>query len=497
MSTPPALPALLHPLVRAFLDAPEALAGALMRFGTPSHLLFPQVYLDNLARLRAVPSRHRLPARIYYAHKVNGSTALLRTARGAGIAVDVASAQELAAARELGFAVADIEVTGPKGRRMLTALARSGVTVNVDNPWELGELAALADPGAPVPVLLRLSGFSGLSGSGTVSRFGIGPDDVDELLALLAGLQDRIILRGFAFHLDTGELGDRVRAVQACLTWIERAHTYGLAPDVIDIGGGFRQVFTADPDRFDHYTRMLRQSLLGHGEPMSWGANTFGYQLHGTGTGTGTHGVPVFHKYANTEPATRMLDDLLATRLPAHGGQPLARVLADNLLELWCEPGKALLDHAGITVAGVEFVKRTVDGSIVVSVDIGRDTITPADQEVMVDPLLLPGPESGDSPPGAAGGDGPIGVYIAGHLCLERDMISNHKVWLPRRPRPGDVLVFPNTGAYHMDLSAARAAQHPPPPKIAVHYRAGFHLCPDADYRPAPPDPAAATAGRS
>jgi diaminopimelate decarboxylase len=215
---------------------------------------------------------------------------------------------------------------------------------------------------------------------------------------------------------------------------------------------------------------------------MSWAGNTFGYTIDDTGA----HGIPIFHKYANTMPGPRMLDDLLGAPLAAHGGQPLARVLADNLLELWCEPGKALADHAGITVAGVEFVKRTADGSTVVTVDIGRDTITPADQEVMVDPLLLPGPESGDRPVKDPGG--PVGVYIGGHLCLERDLISNHKVWLPRLPQPGDLLVFPNTGAYHMDLSAARASMHPLPPKLAVDYRDdGFHVVPDAEYRPGRP----------
>ncbi|WP_227982132.1 decarboxylase [Nocardia spumae] len=492
MSTPPALPALLHPLVRAYLDTPDALGTALTRYGTPVHLLFPQVYLDNLTRLRAVLRQHRLAHRICYAHKVNHSRAILATAHRAGIAVDVASAQELAAARQAGFDVADIEVTGPKGRRLLAAITGTGVTVNVDNSWELRELTARADPATPVPVLLRLTGFPGPDGRSPVSRFGIAPGEVDGLLALLADHRDRIRLRGFAFHLDSGEVGERVRAVQACLGWIEHAHTHGLAPTVIDIGGGFRQVFTADPDRFDHYTRTLRQSLLGHGEPMSWGANTFGYQLDDTGA----HGIPVFHKYANTVPAAHMLAELLETPLPAHGGQTVARVLADNLLELWCEPGKALLDHAGITVAGVEFVKRTADGSTVVTVDIGRDTVTPADQEVMVDPLLLPGPGTGDIDHAATG---PAGVYIAGHLCLERDLVSNHKVWLPRLPQPGDVLVFPNTGAYHMDLSAARASMHPLPPKLAVDHRDGFHLAADADYRPAPAEPVheTATAGWS
>ncbi|MBF4996068.1 decarboxylase [Nocardia sp. BSTN01] len=479
MSAPPALPALLHPLVRAYLACPRALTAAVARFGTPAHLLFPQVYLDNLRQLEAVPVRHRLRHRICYAHKVNHSRALLATAHRAGIGVDVASVQELTAARDVGFGPGDIEVTGPKGRRLLTALAGSGVTVNVDNPWELRELTALADPSAPIPVLLRLSGFPAPGGQVTVSRFGIGPGEVSEQLTLLARCQDRITLRGFAFHLDSGDIGERVRAVEACLGWIERAYAHGLAPTVLDIGGGFRQVFTADADRFDHYTLALRESLVGRGEPMSWAGNTFGYTVDDTGA----HGIPIFHKYANTMSGPRMLDDLLAAPLPAHDGQPLARVLADNLLELWCEPGKALADHAGITVAGVEFVKCTADGSIVVTVDIGRDTITPADQEVMVDPLLLPGPESADRTADDPGG--PVGVYIGGHLCLERDLISNHKVWLPRLPQPGDLLIFPNTGAYHMDLSAARASMHPLPPKLAVDYRDdGFCVVPDADYRP-------------
>ncbi|NKY85202.1 alanine racemase [Nocardia veterana] len=493
MSTPPGLPALLHPLVRAYLADPHALAEAVRRHCTPLHLLFPQVYLDNVRRVQAVLRRHRLHTRICYAHKVNRSRALLVTAHRAGIAVDVASAPELAAAYGAGFDASAIEVTGPKGRRLLTAVAGTGATVNVDNPWELSELVALADPAAPVPVLLRLSGFPGPGGRAAVSRFGIAPDEVEPLLAMIAAHRDRITLRGFAFHLDSGEITDRVRAVEACLEWIERAHRYGSAPTVLDIGGGLRQVFTADADRFDHYTRALRDSLLGHGEPMSWAANTFGYHLDDTGA----HGTPVFHKYGNTVSAPRMLDDLLSAPLHAHGGRPLARVLADNLLELWCEPGKALVDHAGITVAGVEFVKRAADGSLLVTVDIGRDTVTPADQEVMVDPLLLPGPDSGPAGPG----DGPVGVFIAGHLCLERDLISNHKVWLPRLPQPGDLLVFPNTGAYHMDLSAARASMHPLPPKFAVTYRDGFQLCPDADFRPDPvpagDDPAvAALSGR-
>lgn len=476
MSAPvPELPAKIHPLVRAFLNDPGAVRDALAHSDSPVHLLFPQVYAENLSRLRSVLDVHRSRHRICYAHKVNRSRALLRTAEHAGIAVDVASSRELAAAIDAGFSADRIEATGPKGERFLRELADAGVSVNVDNLWELRRLAELAADRSRVPVLLRISGFR----NSAVSRFGIALDEADQALRILSAHRDRLDFRGLAFHIDSGEPAERPRAIEACLELIELACLYDLAPSVLDIGGGFRQVFTADANRFDAYVLALREALLGRGEPMAWGGNTFGYQIDGARV----HGTPVFHKYANTVPATGMLDDLLAAPLEGHGGRTFAQIAAENMLEIWLEPGKALVDHTGITLASVEFVKRAADGSVLVNLDLSRDAVTPADQEVMVDPLVLPGnapraPETGRT-----------GVYFAGRLCLERDLITNHKVWPAMHPQPGDLVVFPNTAAYHMDLSAASASMHAPPPKLAVtHNGQGFRICRDAEYEPAATD---------
>ncbi|MFG3619864.1 decarboxylase [Nocardia sp. NPDC047654] len=471
---PPALPAKLHPMVRAFLDTPGLATETRANFGSPVHLVFPQVYSENLLRLRAALERRLSGHRICYAHKVNQSRAFVRTAERAGIAVDVASPNELSGALAAGFGPARIEVTGPKGEAFLRELLDRGVTINVDNLWELGRIAELAPDHAEIPVLLRVSGI----GTGQVSRFGMPVAHIEQAFDLLSAQRGRIAFLGLAFHLDSGDLGERVRAIDACLRLIERAYDRGFAPSVLDIGGGFRQVFTADAERFDAYVLALRESLLGRGEPMTWGSNTFGYHV----AGGAVHGTPVFHKYANTVPADRMLADLLDAPLERHGGRTVAQVAGDNLLEIWLEPGKALVDHAGITLATVEFVKEVADGSVLVHVDLSRDAVTPADQEVMVDPILLP--RAGV----AAGTDratNPVGVYIAGRLCLERDLITNHKVWLPVRPMPGDTVVFPNTAAYHMDLSAATASMHPLPPKLAVTRAPdGFRIVPDTAYEP-------------
>ncbi|MFE7745630.1 decarboxylase [Nocardia sp. NPDC057455] len=464
-------------MVRAFLDTPGLAAQTQARFGSPVHLVFPQVYSENLLRLRAVLER-RLPAhRICYAHKVNQSRAFVRTAERDGIAVDVASPHELSSALAAGFGPARIEVTGPKGETFLRDLVERGSTINVDNLWELGRIAELAHDHAEIPVLLRVSGI----GTQQVSRFGMPLAQVEQAFDLLSAQRGRVSFLGFAFHLDSGDLGERVRAIDACLRLIEQAYDRGFTPSVLDIGGGFRQVFTADAEQFDAYVLALRESLLGRGEPMTWGNNTFGYHV----AGGAVHGTPVFHKYANTVPADRMLADLLDAPLERHGGRTVAQVAGDNLLELWLEPGKALADHAGVTLATVEFVKEVADGSVLVHVDLSRDAVTPADQEVMVDPILLPRADV------AAGRDcatGPVGVYFAGRLCLERDLITNHKVWLSARPQPGDVVVFPNTAAYHMDLSAAVASMHPLPAKLAVDRTPdGFRVVPDADYEPGLP----------
>ncbi|MFC4128178.1 decarboxylase [Nocardia rhizosphaerae] len=465
--TPPAVPAAVAPVVAAFLADRGAVDAALRRFGSPVHLVFPQVFDANLTALRTVLDAAAPRYRICYAHKVNRSGAFARAAAAAGIAIDVASVWELRAAQAAGFAGDRIEVTGPKGVALLREAVAAGATINVDNLWELETLVAMAGPDSPVPVLLRISGFA----EGAPSRFGIDLGAAGAALELLVRHRARLRLLGFAFHLDTAATAERIGAVTDCLRLIELAYTRELAPSVLDIGGGLRQVFTADATAYDAYDAALRAGLRGTGPALQWGAATFGYQV----CGGAIHGGPVYHKYANTEPAAAILADLLATPLPGHGGHTMDRVLADNLLDLWLEPGKALVDQAGITIATVEFVKQAGNGATLVHLDLSRDTVTAADQEVLIDPIVL----------SATARDEPVGVFFAGRLCLERDLITQRQVRLDGVPAPGDRVVFANTAAYHMDLSAAIAGMHPLPAKVAVcRDDSGFTLCPDADYRP-------------
>jgi diaminopimelate decarboxylase len=98
---------------------------------------------------------------------------------------------------------------------------------------------------------------------------------------------------------------------------------------------------------------------------------------------------------------------------------------------------------------------------------------------VLVDPVLLPRP--GDSAPD----DGPVAVHLFGNLCLEADLITRRTVFLPRLPRPGDLLAFANTAGYAMDFHAHRAQRRPLARTVAVVRDGGsWRWCLDEEYWP-------------
>jgi diaminopimelate decarboxylase len=443
----------IAPAAAALLADRAALDDLVSIHGSPVNVLFPEVLAANAAAFAEVLAGRGLAHRICYAHKANRARCLVDAALRCGIDIDIASAGELDSALAAGFPPGRIEATGPKGEAMVRRLLPyAGLTVNVDNLWELATIARLA--GLRVPVLLRLSGGR------RTSRFGVAPDDVPAAFELIERHPDRLELRGVAFHLDTADLAEKVEAIGTALRLIEAAYARGHRPRVLNVGGGFRQAYLDDPGAFEQYVRELRRGLLGQGPSLAWGDYGFGYRVDRDGVLRGT---PVFHRYTGTRAGPSLLADMLDAPLP--DGRTTAETLRDTLLELWIEPGKALVDHAGLTVATVQFTKRVADGSQLVSLDLSRDMVTPADQEVMLDPVMIYR--------GAGYPDTPAGVFLAGQLCLERDMISNHLVRLPRLPQPGDLVIFVNTAAYQMDLSAAEALMHPRPPKVVAVPRPG------------------------
>jgi diaminopimelate decarboxylase len=115
-----------------------------------------------------------------------------------------------------------------------------------------------------------------------------------------------------------------------------------------------------------------------------------------------------------------------------------------------CEPGRALVGNAGVTIYAVGTVKRIPNGRTYVAVDGGMsDNLRPA----------LYGARYEAEIADRFGGE--VTCTVAGMHCESGDVLIRDVAL--DEPRPGDVLVIPATGAYgHAMANNYNALRRPP-----------------------------------
>ncbi len=480
----------LEPLLSTLLDEGALLHSLVDALGSPLNLLLPEHITENARRFRDVYRRHHLAGRIHFAHKANGSHCLVRALAAAGpsvAGVDVASLGELRHALESGVGPDRILATGPKDPEFLWLAARTGTRVHLDSPAELEQLAALVR-GYALPraeVLLRLAEFAPTAGSGGVrllsrrSRFGTPVRELEAALDLVERHRDAVELTGVGYHLDTTGIEEKALALENCVQALDLCRARGLDPRSVDIGGGFGVGYARDAGEWERWTTALGQAVLGNRPALTWRGHGYGLRNEG-GTLRGSPALYPAHR-ASAGPA--YLDDLLRHPGPSTG-RPLGSLLLEHLYDLDCEPGRALVDQCGVSLARVVEVRRD-SGDVLVRLAANAGDIALEEHGVLVDPVLVPrggSPEESGEPRGGAG------VFLMGNLCLEADLITRRKVFLPRLPRPGDLLAFANTAGYAMDFHAHRAQRQPVARTVAVTREGtSWRWCPDERYWPISP----------
>ncbi len=400
------LPPVIHPDV-AGLAGPAA--GELRRLaregGTPFHVFFPDVMLGTIGRFRRVmDDAGNGDGRIYFAVKANDANSPVAVAAAAGIGVDVSSAEEFTVALGRGVPGSDISVSGPAKPPALLCLAvKQGALVQIDQPHEMEELVLVAARlGARiVRVSLRLH----VGGS----RFGMLLPEVRAVMERIVSLGTAVRLEGVAFHCRDYESSDRVAMIGQACRLVAQAAAVGMAPLRISIGGGLAVQY-ADPDGWDVRRATEREFVGGRRA-----RRVYPYTACPAGP-------------AQLEQILRDSRKALAAASPS--GTPVA---------VDVEPGRSMLDQAGLTVFRVLEVRPYGDRWVVVTDGNSTHLMEAVSGEYLVDPVLIT-----DGPPAAE----PFCAAIAAATCLERDWLASRFVPFARRPECSDLLVFYNTAGY-------------------------------------------------
>lgn len=469
------LTAKLHELQKKFLNDTALVKQLVLLGGSPVNVIIPEIMDDNYESFSRVIKKHGINGRIYYAHKVNQSTSLVRRMEYIGGGIDVASVGELIDALSSGFNGERILLNGPKNKEFLRLGIQQGCFIAVDNLDELQEIVSLsAEHKQSIKILLRLALKTSESEFTKDTRFGINEEDVFQAFQSIK-VAGNINLAGFSFHIDTTELNEKVKAFSILMKVVEKSFELGFHPEIVDIGGGFKVSYLESEKEWHEYTSAIRNGILDSKNQITWNNAAYGLKLlEGT-----LRGRENYYRYYEKVTGSDFLDSFLSAKLKEYGDITVSDLLKDFMLTLFIEPGRSLVYNAGMTIGKVIFKKRSLKGEVLVGLDMNKSHLSSTEDELFVDAIHISWSHSETTD------EDNNGIYLIGNLCQEHDLISKHKVFLKKVPSVGDLLVFPHTGAYHMDFNQTTAIKHPVPQKYVVSTRGKENLLfTDSSYSP-------------
>lgn len=449
------VPARLEPWQVQLLEDAEAVRALLRDHGSPVNILETSALARHAAELTDAADVHGIDLRVYFARKANKSLAVVDAALEAGLGVDVASHTELVQVLGRGAPADRVIVTAAvKPSELLREAFTHRVPVAVDNLDELAAMVELAgqmaeDAGEVPPETERVPGQETdrrLSGARPVvlrlapevegipvSRFGLRRAEVVDALTRWP---EHLEIVGLHFHLTGYSAEQRALMLHSALDTADLLAGQGHRPQFIDIGGGIPMAYTDDRRSWEEFQR----SVSCGGEPLA-GRRPLGTVY------------PMWQESVRGE----WLRSLLSH-------SDVGSRLRESGLRLHMEPGRALMDGAGMTLARVAFRKELADGSQVVGLEMNRTQVRSAADDFILDPLLVPAADRG--------GSRPVDAFVVGAYCIEEEFITRRRLHFPRGVAVGDVLAFPNTAGYMMHILESTSHRMPLARNV-IHVRHG------------------------
>ncbi|MFJ7311569.1 Y4yA family PLP-dependent enzyme [Pseudomonas sp. NPDC098747] len=433
---PDMLKPLIDPIIATLINNfPDTLADLAKQHGSPLNLVWPHAFKLNTQTLLNVLKQHNVPCEIFYGAKANKSQSMLGAAANSGIGVDVSSIHELHAALRAGTPGAKICATGPAKTAVFhQALISAGSLICVDSLEEFDHLKSEIEalqPVAKARILLRYR-----PKSSPKSRFGMSSEDLLEGLQRLTKRSDIFHFEGFHFHLGGYGFESRAQALREVSGFVGAAREMGLNPRMIDIGGGL-PIRYVEPQT---YARFLQND------------NTPSHYYN--------QKIPeAYYPYGGDLTAAQWLTLLLeAEHSP---GLSIANYLKLENITLALEPGRSLVDQAAISLFRVTRTKKLANNKTVIFVEGSSFSAceTWFASEYLVDPILISTKELPHTPTQA---------FIAGHSCLDDDVITHRLINFATAPQTGDLLIYVNTAGYQMDLLENEFHRHPLPRRLTA-----------------------------
>jgi diaminopimelate decarboxylase len=441
----------MHPIVRDALSQKEMIFDLVEKYGSPLNLVFPQIFREKYELFDQMLEGEHLNYRLYYTCKPNRSNALLKEAASLNAYVDVSSLGEFEAALKAGIAPDRLSATGPKNKAYMDIILQNNSMCVIDNWHEFDYVAENAQNGQPV--MVRLS--KPITNSATPDyTFGIAYNELDSIINRLLETE-YFDFHGFAAHYNyaTDTNIDHIETVTSATL---QAFEKGLIPQAINIGGGFLTRYIDCKEEWNAFIHKIKGSLKGDNDPVTWDGNGMGFRLQ-NGTVIGSE---AFINHIEPVTGENHLEKIIHQPLKCLDNTPLIDFIRDSGLSLYVEPGRALMDQCGVTLANINFTKKSSKENVLINLDMHHANLNAHTFRYMAEPILI---HKNDTLP-----INDEGVYYYGSLCFTSDLITFHKTFPDHLPENNDIAAFVNTAAYRMDFTESEMLRHPNAKKICL-----------------------------
>lgn len=442
------------------------------KYGLPLHLYSAAVIRRNLRAFKNVLAKRYPKARVCFAAKACTHPLVLKIVNEEGCGADVASYNEVRGALEGGLPPGMLDLNGNcKEDFLIKDAIKQGMNIIADSFEEFERVAQLAAKlGGRPKVLLRVSGYQlehvtddSVFTAGVWTKFGADISLVPAFLKEL-GKYPSVELVGFHTHLGSqvAQLAPYQVVLKKLIELGRLLQKNGGRLEVINIGGGF-PVEYVDKKTWGTIVKRIKRGYLAArkgdwSKVFVWHDGLAGFAAEGNervhlNRWTG-------ERFYTPYPKEKMLAALLTDKMVA-----ALKVVGEPTLTI--EPGRSVVEDAGVTLARVGIVKKVARDHDLVNLEMG---IVCHGESLIEKPVkrweIVSGWRRKDKKPFEA--------FIGGNLCFSGDMISKYKVFLQRKPARGEIVMVHNTGAYTSSLFAANSNSFPRPSRVLVEEDGGL-----------------------
>ncbi len=433
--------------MKELADKPQLLRQLTKKFGSPINVHSLASFEENIQIFRAVFEEFGLKNQLFYARKANKSKGFVKKAGEVGAGVDTASFRELEESLEIGLSAEALVCTAAiKSEQLIQLAVKNEVIIVLDNEDECALTQKVAkELGKSARIAIRISGFL-FEGKKLYSRFGFDIEQAEAFISKYIGNSkkyNQLNYCGLHFHLNGYSTEERAVAILQSIELAQRLRNHGFQTSFIDIGGGILINYLESKQEWIDFKSRLKECVRGESAPITFNNDGLGYEL----INEKIRGKLATYPYYNKLHTSSFLREVL-TYQSENEQTPVELLKAENI-EIRMEPGRSLLNQAGVTIAKVAFRKQDSRGDRLIGLEMNMSQLQSSSADFLLDPIVIYNNPKENSEP--------IEAYFTGAYCLERDIILKRKIALKQKPEIGDFVLFVNTAGYMMHFFETQA----------------------------------------